>query len=217
MNYKQLLAQYLGVEEDEVTEGYDEHIYEVGNEEYWVGNYDEAYDYAVELAEQILDDMGLEALTSSAREFVLSNDRFVNQHDLNYYMDQDIGEYAYGLDVEELAEDLYNDGVLTDEDFELDEDGDIDFSTCKKDKQDLVDLYVEQREDEDPFEYFEDIFGEDEFGKWLIDNNMIDMEEVAKYVVDEDGIAHQIASYDGDEIDLGEDDSGEEIYAYRMN
>ena len=39
MDYKQLLAQYLGVEKDEIEE-MDGHNFDVGNESYWVGNYD---------------------------------------------------------------------------------------------------------------------------------------------------------------------------------
>ena len=216
MDYKQLLAQYLGVEKDEIEE-MDGHNFDVGNESYWVGNYDEAYDEAVEMAENILDEIGLEALTSSARDFVLSNDRFVNQHDLEYYMEEDIRDYAYSLDVDELAEELYNDGKLDDDDFEVDEDGYIDFSTCKKSQDELVDLYYDKHSDEDAVDYWMNMLGLDGFADFVKNNNMVDMKEVAKYVVDEDGIAHQIASYDGDEIDLGEDDYGKEIYAYRVN
>lgn len=54
-------------------------------------------------------------------------------------------------------------------------------------------------------------FGEEEFQKVLIRENLIDIEELAKYCVDIDGVGHYIASYDGDETEH------EGYYIYRTN
>lgn len=218
MDKKQLLANYLGVEEDEIIDGYDKHVFEVDNgEEYWVGNYDEAYDEAVRQSRDIFEELGLDSLTSWAKDFVLSNDRFVNTDELNDFMVEDIRYYASEMDEDELVEVLYDKGILTDEDFEVDEDGAVDFTQCNRSRDDLIDIYVDEMSDQDPFEYFEDMLGSDGFSRFLVDRGLLDLDEVARYCVDEDGIAHYIASYDGVEIELGEDDDKEEIYAYRMN
>ena len=54
-------------------------------------------------------------------------------------------------------------------------------------------------------------FGDEEFQKVLINEGLIDIEELAKYCVDIDGVGHYIASYDGDETEHNG------YYIYRTN
>lgn len=54
-------------------------------------------------------------------------------------------------------------------------------------------------------------FGEKEFQRVLDHEGLIDMEELAKYCVDIDGVGHFIASYDGEETEH------EGYYIYRTN
>lgn len=54
-------------------------------------------------------------------------------------------------------------------------------------------------------------FGESEFQRVLIQENLVDIEELSKYCVDIDGVGHFIASYDGDETEH------EGYYIYRTN
>ena len=42
-------------------------------------------------------------------------------------------------------------------------------------------------------------FGEEAFRDTLLENNLIDIEKVAKWCVDMDGVAHTLATYDGQE------------------
>lgn len=60
--------------------------------------------------------------------------------------------------------------------------------------------------------YMRGIYSEKEFKDFLIEHNALDERAMAEECVDIDGIAHALASYDGNEIDLGDD-----FYAYRIN
>ena len=54
-------------------------------------------------------------------------------------------------------------------------------------------------------------FGEEYFNDTLIREGLIDIEALATWCVDMDGVAHYLASYDGEEID----ENG--YYIYRTN
>lgn len=71
---------------------------------------------------------------------------------------------------------------------------------------------IRERIESDFVGYMRDLYSEKEFEKFLVDHNALDERAMAEECVDIDGIAHALASYDGDEIDLGDD-----FYAYRIN
>jgi len=89
---------------------------------------------------------------------------------------------------------------------------------------DEIDYYANQEQDEDTvnylnnldtyeaIDYIKDLLGEDEFAKWAKENGAIDIDAVVDECISEDGIAHFIAGYDGEEIDLGNG-----LYAYRLD
>ena len=54
-------------------------------------------------------------------------------------------------------------------------------------------------------------FGEEETYNLIRYNNLIDIEELATYIVDTDGVGHFLATYDGEELEHNE------YYAYRTN
>ena len=58
-----------------------EGTYEVDGEEYWVSDYDTAYDEAVEECEQTFDELGLEAVTESTQEYFLENEDYEGAED----------------------------------------------------------------------------------------------------------------------------------------
>jgi hypothetical protein len=79
--------------------------------------------------------------------------------------------------------------------------------------QDYINLLTsEQIGDDNGVEYFIDNFGEDEFFKIVIDNNLIDFDNASKDAVNMDGIAHFLARYDGETIYLDNN-----VVAYRTN
>ena len=115
-----------------------------------------------------------------------------------------------------LIQELYNEGWLEDEDFETNENGEPDFKNLKED----VDLgsakenYVQglMNNITDYIQEFIFQFGEDDFNRVVEENNLVDKEALAEYCIRVDGVGHNIASYDGAEIDLGDG-----LYAYRTN
>ena len=213
------VAKYFDVDRDdiEVSSWGGGHNIIVDGDEYWVGTYDEAYDEAVEEVRQILDDMGLEALSENFREYVVRNcvdtSEIENwQRDSNYYYIEDIEEESDSEFGNRLIQEMYDEGILTDEDFE-EFDGEIDYTTLKEG----VDLEAKKEEfldnlcdREDPMDWLEGMYSESEIGKVLEDNGAIDFDAIAQECVDTDGIAHTLASYDGNEIEL---DDG--FYAYK--
>ena len=53
--------------------------------------------------------------------------------------------------------------------------------------------------------------GDQEFNKTILSNNLIDIDALAQYCVDVDGVAHFLAAYNGDELETNN------IYLYRYN
>lgn len=213
MTKKEALAKYLGVTLDDIIESdYDENEFDVLNEdsEYLVLTYDEAYDRAVEYVKDTYDEMGLDAFTKSFRDWILENaldeDAFEDAvDDLAWSICSDKAEeYSTGEFGSELIEDAYDNDILTDDDFEKDEDGEIDYSTLK-DSVNLDDI------EEQMIEIYKDT-ARDEIKDSFDLTPYIDVDKVAEAAVDEDGVAHFLASYDGEEIELDGD-----WYAYRIN
>ena len=103
----QALALYLDITTDGIDSNYDDGVYDVGNEEYFVGTEDEAYERAKDEVKMSFDDMGLDAFTPDFQEFILDNcidqdevDNFVEE-EIRYFTedepDQNMVEYLEGL------------------------------------------------------------------------------------------------------------------------
>ena len=216
-----ILSDHFGVDEDsiEVSSWGGGHNFIVGDEEYWVGTYDEAYDAAVEEARMALDEMGLEALAPDYKDYVVT--KFVDTDMIEDWMRESYGYYIDDIESESggefdnrLIEEMYDAGILTDEDFE-ELDGEPDYSTLR----DSVDL-DDKKEDflnylcdnEDAMSWLEGMYTESELGKVLEENNAIDYDAIVEDCVDTDGIAHFLASYDGEEVELADN-----LYAYRRD
>lgn len=60
--------------------------------------------------------------------------------------------------------------------------------------------------------YFKDSWGEQDFSKWISDNNAFDFDAIADEAISWDGVAHFVASYDGVETELEDG-----LFAYRLN
>ena len=54
-------------------------------------------------------------------------------------------------------------------------------------------------------------FGDQEFNKIILSNDLIDINALAQYCVDVDGVAHFLSSYDGEELEYNN------YYLYRVN
>lgn len=213
---KELLEQYLG---EEVQEGYRENVYEVidEREEYIVLTYDEAYDEASNEIQMIFDELGLESFTANFQDWILNH-----ALDESYFEDivREEIEYKYDdMDDEDIVNEAIDRGFIEAEDaFESEDEEDAWSDTIIKDDVDVDNLRDQLIDDDfgdiDNYaEYVNNMFGQEYLFK-LIKNNpeIIDMDTVIEECIDQDGIAHFIAHYDGNEIDLGKD-----YYAYRIN
>lgn len=218
------LAEYLDISPEDIKEGYRENIFEVdeGSREYLVVTEDEAREEAKESILSLIDDLGLQSFTKSAIDYIVDN--FVDRdwfedalRELEESYVEDIEEETYGQDkyANRLIEELVDAGILDDEDLvPEDEDDEDSLLTYDGDLDSLKEEYVEHLlyGAGDPVEYYIDNFGHEDFKDVCEQNNLIDWDAVADYCIDEDGIAHNLSTYDGKELDLGDG-----LFAYRMN
>lgn len=206
---KLALAEFKGVDVSEIENGYTEHVYEVDSEEYWVSDYDTAYDEAVKESEELLDDMGLESLSEEAQEYALENyidDSYFEQvadEESDYYIsemsDEELLEYAHDHKIAKNIDDV------EDENFDR---SDIE-DACKSE-------YRDEILERGMADYFEGIYGR----KWIKEmrntlKDYLDYEGIAEYCVNVDGVANTLATYDGRENT--EKVNGVEYYIYRTN
>lgn len=215
------LANYLNIPEDEIEHLWD-YEYQTSEGDYLVVTEEEAEELAKEDIRNLYDDLGLESFTPSFRDWIimnaLDNDWFEEavRESYEYYV-EDIEDEASSMGYDNrLIEEMHDHQVLSDDDFEIDEDGEPNLSELKEDididdlKEEFVDLLVEEAGN--AVEYCGDNYGWDWVTKMATQNNLIDMNEVVDQCIYEDGVAHFIARYDGDEHEL---ENG--LYAYRTN
>lgn len=116
-----------------------------------------------------------------------------------------------------LVQECYDAGIIDDNDFEKDEDGEPDYYYCLLNESELTDRYVDYHLDSisDFIEEFKFQFGEDEFNRAVMDNNLIDIDELVEDIVSTDGPANSLARYDGNEVEYPFE--GITYFMYRNN
>lgn len=174
------------IEEVSVCE-FDNGIFEInvnGYEYIISNNYDRLEEEAIQDTINIIEDCGL-------TQNLIDEAYIKGWIDEEYFKDywEDLHEFqAYNEDIQYIA---------TEEELEQLENGDIteddirdNYYNCLKDS--LSGNYI----DEYKFQ-----FGDEEFQRVLLRENLIDIEEVAKWCVEMDGVAHTLATWDGEEIE----------------
>ena len=157
-------------------------------------NYADAEKEAIEQCKQIIEDCGLtENLIFEAEIQGLIDDSwfidFWNElHEFN----------AYEEDIQYIA---------TEEEMEQLENGEISEEEIRENYFNSLQYSIKGQE----MEEYKFQFGEEQFHDILIREGLIDIDALARWCVDMDGVAHFLASYDGDEID----ENG--YYIYRVN
>ena len=184
---------------------------------------DDANEYRVFKNEDVAEEMAVEEVREDieykpenfSRDFLMD---FVDVDDF-LVLDIENANYDYVKDIEyETYDDKYANRLIA----ELVEYGLIsENEALTTDPTELSDEYSqdyinlltsEQIGDDNGVQYFIDNFGEDEFFKIVIDNNLIDFENASQDAVNMDGIAHFLAGYDGETIYLDNN-----VVAYRTN
>lgn len=157
-------------------------------------NYSDAENDAIEICENIIEDCGIS-------ENLLFTAEIEGMIDESWFEDfwRESNEFqAYEEDIEYIA---------TEEELEQLDNGEIAEDEIRENYLNTLNVAIDgQWMSEYKFQ-----FGESEFQRILIQENLIDIEELAKYCVDIDGVGHYIASYDGDETEH------EGYYIYRTN
>lgn len=198
----QALANYLGIETSEIFNTY-ENEFETPEGDYLVVTEDEARELAEDDIRNLFDELGLESFTPYFRDWIIMNaldtDWFEEAVRESYEAYVDDIKYEEGR----FEEEILDAGIISEEDIENGYDED---EASEK----YVEYLVENAGD--PVDYCGDSFGWDWVSEMADTHDLFNMDEIVEQCIQEDGIAHFIARYDGDEIEL---ENG--LYAYRTN
>ena len=157
-------------------------------------NYTDAEAEAVEQCKQIMEDCGL-------TENLILEAEIQGLIDTQWFIDywQELHEFnAYDESIQYIA---------TDEEMEQLENGEISEEEIRDNYFNMLQDSIQGQE----MEEYKFQFGEEYFNDTLIREGLIDIDALAQWCVDMDGVAHYLASYDGEEID----ENG--YYIYRTN
>lgn len=183
---------------------------------------DDANEYRVFKNEDVAEEMAVEEVREDieyqpenfSRDFLMD---FVDVDDF-LVLDIENANYDYVKDIEDESNDKYenrliaelvNNGLISENEALTTDPTEL----SDEYSQDYINLLTsEQIGDDNGVQYFIDNFGEDEFFKIVIDNNLIDFENASQDAVNMDGIAHFLARYDGETIYLDNN-----VVAYRTN
>ena len=210
------------VERDNIGDRYCTVEVEDDGSEYIVADYGVAKELAKERVKSTFEEDGLSAFTSNFADYVCKNfgDKEFIDDTVEECLNDDIedlhDEDAFDSKFEtRFEEECYEYNVLGDEDFEENEDGVL----VLKDKSvtNIEELEYQLKSAifaniGDHYDYLYDRFGEDEVREMLENNNAFDEEAIAEEVINSDGIGIQLASYDFEELDLGDG-----LFAYRID
>ena len=133
----------------------------------------------------LIEDLGLEAFSDWAKDYILDN--FTSSYSETF------GDIQYN-DAVSYVDDLKYSGDLDDE---------LNRYGCDNEEE-LIDLLCE----EDSVEWFKSVVGIDEYNRIVIENDLIDWEEVIEWTKEVDGRG-VMASYNGVEMELEND-----LYGY---
>lgn len=229
MDYKEkskmALASFLGCDADDIEEieyGFPRAFnFETESGEYAVYySYDDAVEDAKDDVRNNIDDRGIEAFSESFQQEIIDDGLLDKQwfEDARYESNR---FYVEGIKEESstnpeyanrLIEECIENGLISEND--LDENGEY-----EGDNDDLVEQYVEFLDykygDYDPIEWFRDNFGDAELRDMVREHNLMDIEEIVERVVDTDGVANSLATYDFKENEVSYED--DEFFIYKTN
>lgn len=206
----QKLSEYFKVKPEEIKNICD-NIYEINDKEYLVfDDYDKAYETAIEYCKNTLEDVGIDCVNGYEN---FMDEECLDEMQQEYYI-----EYCENIKEEEsdsifknrLIEECYNHSIIFDEDFETDEYDEINYNICLVNEDIMIENYVNYLcRQESSIDWIKDLYTMKDIQKYF--PNAFDINEIAEYCVDVDGIANELSSYDGKEIQY------KGLYLYRVN
>ena len=201
MNTQELieqLAEYRGVEVTDIMQStFNPNLFVIDGSEEWLvyETEQEAEDAAVEQVKNLLDSEGISFL----------NWKYMSA-DIANFVDTEWFDTAKRESYEQYVEDIrdeWEDDEKTRLDVEMENAG------CET-EEDFIDYLCNSWPDS--IEWFRSNFGNAELDYVAINHpEVVDIDKLAQYVVDTDGVANTLASYDGEEVELYN------CYAYRVD
>lgn len=192
------------------------------NEEWYVfDDEDSARDAAIEDTRDLIDDIGITVINFGylgGIENYVDTEWFEDAYrelEENYCWDiLDEGDNIYD---NRLVAECYEEGLIDDDDFEEDEKGEPDYTQCIVSDDELVERYADLLMNRivDYVDEFKSEFGEREFNDVVMEKGLVDIDKLCEDIVDTDGIANTLSSYDGKEVTY--DFDGNTYYMYRHN
>lgn len=157
-------------------------------------NYEYAEQRAIEYAEEIMLDCGLtdNLIWEAELQGLIDNQWFID------FWEEQHSFMAYDEGIEYIA---------TEEELEQMEAGELTAEEIRENYFNSLQSSIKGQE----IEEFKYQFGDEYFHQMIKEENLIDITALAKWCVDIDGVAHYLASYDGEEI------SENNLYLYRVN
>ena len=192
-----VLAEFLGIEESEILKGYRDNIFETSDgEEYLVVTDEEADDEFYQYEENLIDELGLDAFSDWAKDYIIENCVDTEWFENFYY--EDYESYANDIETESASSDEYENRLE-------EEMAEAECTTIEE----FVEYMVDRIRD-DLVGQFEFDFGKNGLRDVVSRYNLLDMDAVIDYIKEEDGRCI-LASYDGRENEEGE------YFIYRLN
>ena len=191
------LAEFLGISEEEISEGYTDNVFEtLDGEEYLVVTDEEADDEFYQYEENLIDELGLDAFSDWAKDYIIEN--CVNTEWFENFYYEDYESYANDIETESASSDEYE-NRLEEEMAEAGVDN----------KEDFVEYMVDGIRN-DLVGQFEFDFGKDELRDVVSRYDLLDIDAIIDYIKEQDGRGI-LAGYDGVE------NEEEEYFIYRIN
>ena len=214
------LAELLGIDESEIKEDNysDNYFYVSDGREYLVLTEDAADDAFYDSEMNLIDDIGIEGFTPNFQYRILTE--FADEGWFEDAYREMKESYAYDISEEyddtfgtRLVQECYDAGLIDDDDFGVDENGDLDYHDCQLSTDELAERLTEHLVDsiDDFVEEFKFEFGEEELSEVVRRHNLVDWDAVIEETKELDGRGPMLAGYDGQEIDW------DDYYIYRTN
>ena len=192
-----VLAEFLGIEESEILKGYRDNIFETSDgEEYLVVTDEEADDEFYDYEAELIDELGLDAFSDWAKDYIIENCVDTEWFENFYY--EDYESYANDIETESASSDEYENRLE-------EEMTEAECTTIEE----FVEYMVDRIRD-DLVGQFEFDFGKDTLRDVVSRYNLLDMDAVIDYIKEQDGRGI-MAGYDGVENEEGE------YYIYRID
>lgn len=224
---KEALAKYLNISPEQIIEVNEDNIFAVEEDtaEYLVLTDDEADIATSEDIESLMYDLGASSFTDWYSDWIIEN-AIIDEEDLidgiyREELDSQLAELTDEPSDEfenKKIELLYEEGYLSDKDFEEDEDNFQPLKILLIDERELAEIedqYISDHlADIGIWDVVELFGGKEEFFDWLKSRDFrdLDLDAIVTHAIQLDSRGLFLASYDGAELELDDD-----LFGYRIN